>query len=140
MATHLAQPQCQYEDEKMNWGGRIGGSSASMEVNATQAVPIHVACEPFRRTGRERALYEWLVRDNRELRESIFDFLKVRFGQCGRLLFVAALVVTPSLSTVLLDNRECMTELILGGCCNYAGSFVQTELLCWVARVSRVDE
>ena len=79
MATHLTLPKYQYEDEKMIWDDRIGGSS-SIEVNATQAVPVHVACEPFRRTGTERTLYEWLVRDNRELRESIFEFLKVRLG------------------------------------------------------------
>lgn len=80
MATHLTLPHCQNEGEKMIWDDRIGGSNTSMEVNATQAVPVHVACEPFRRAGTERALYEWLVRDNRELRESIFEFLKVRFG------------------------------------------------------------
>jgi hypothetical protein len=80
MATHLTLPNCQYEGGKMIWDDRIGGSNTYIEVNATQAVPVHVACEPFQRTGTERALYEWLVRDNRELRESIFEFLKVRFG------------------------------------------------------------
>lgn len=81
MATHLTQ----YKDEKMVWDDRVGGLNASIGLNATQAVPVHVACEPSRWTGSERALYEWLVRDNRELRESIFEFLKVRFGQCGSL-------------------------------------------------------